>query len=98
LGQTEFDRRNFIVISRSYPWLREPESAEARSFALSGLNYLIWTAFDGVRSLGDVVRDVAERTSLSDSVIREHVPALLRALLIRGLISLDLVAEPPLGD
>lgn len=97
LGQTDVDRRNFILISRSYPWLR-PDSGEARSFALSGLNYLIWTAFDGVRPLGDVIRDVAKITRLSDAAIREHVPALLRALLIRGLISLDVVAESPDGD
>lgn len=94
LGQTEVDRTRFIVIARSFPWLNEPESGEAGSLALSGLDYFIWTTFDGARPLGEIMRTVAERTGLSDSAVRARVPALLRALLIRGLISLDLVIEP----
>jgi hypothetical protein len=95
LGQTEADHRRFIVISRAFPWLSEPESDDGGGLALSSLDYFIWTSFDGVRSLGEVVRAGAERAGLTDSAIRARIPALFRALLTRGLISVDLVVEPP---
>ena len=95
LGQTEADRGRFIVISRAFPWLNQSESGEGGNLALSGLDYFIWTTFDGARSLSEVMSAIAERTGLSDSTIRARIPALLRALLIRGLISMDLVIEPP---
>ncbi len=66
-----------------------PEFPKTESILLERPEYLLWTAFDGIRSIDECVEAVSERTGVDEDEIRSRVPQLLRRLLKEVFAALD---------
>lgn len=60
-----------------------------RGTVLPGLDYALWSVFDGSRTLGQCVELTSAQTLLPSETLKQRLPALLRELLKKGLITLD---------
>ena len=70
-----------------------PVFAKTEALVLGGLDYFLWTTFDGVRSIDECVAATSAQTGRSQDEIRTRIPALLRTLLGNLYAGLDAAWE-----
>ncbi|MDA8080670.1 MAG: hypothetical protein M0Z96_03520 [Actinomycetota bacterium] len=100
LGQAPNDKEHYLLIAAGQRAV-EPSSvqggppvfAKTEAIALGGLDYFLWTTFDGVRSIDECIEATSTQTGRSGDEIRARVPALLRLLLGNLYAALDAAWE-----
>lgn len=94
LGQSMVDRRYFIIAPLPNPHEEaDGRDSTKRGASLGGLDYYLWTTFDGSRRIEECATVTAERTGQKLRTVNERIPALLRVLTANGLATLDEVVE-----
>jgi len=96
LGQVPNDREHYMLISAAKRAVEPspvpggpPVFAKTEAIVLGGLDYFLWTTFDGVRSIDECIEATSRQTGRSEDEIRARVPALLRLLLGNLYVALD---------